>query len=255
VTGFLHNPPLKSGLGNKFLYIPTRNKLTMMKKCKRCNKLMFFKFKLYMDNYYCAKCVNIVQAIEEENKKLEHEKQISEKKLQIEKARVRNKIADKTLLEELESEKRKRLKKIQKKAEKLRLKQQKKAKEVNTTEEYVVKRQTHQLYFDKNAIQQHDALLYVEAETNRLMAVEWLHGKKRVVLNNKRELRRTRAGGFSAEKFQKFIDTKKKETVDWAIELLNRPGVLRNNYDVIKVVSTKDNVKEKLESHLEKYRR
>jgi len=227
----------------------------IIKKCKRCNKLVFFRFKLYMDNYYCAKCVAIVQArdIEEENKKLEQIAE-EEKKLQLEKARIRNKIADKKLLEELEIEKRKQQQKIQKKAEKLRLKQQKKSREVSTTEVYKAKRQTHQLYFDKDAIQQHDTLLYIEVEVNRLMAVEWLHGKKRVVLNNKRELRRTRAGGFSAEKFQKFIDTKKKETADWAIELLNRPGVLKNKYDLIKVVSTKDKIKEELESYLEKYR-
>jgi len=214
---------------------------------------MFFKFKLYMDNYYCVKCVAIVQA--EENKKLEHEKQIAEKgkKLQLEKARIRNKIADKKLLEELESEKRKQQKKIQKKAEKLRLKQRKKAEEIDTTEEYPAKRPTHKIYFDKDTIHQHDTLLYVEAEVNRLIAVEWLHGKKRIVLNNKREVRRTRAGGFSAEKFQKFIDAKKKKTADWAIELLNRPGVLRDKYDLIKVVSTKDNLKEELESYLEKY--
>ena len=82
-----------------------------------------------------------------------------------------------------------------------------------------------------------------------------MHGKKRIALNNKREVRRTRAGGFSAEKFQKFVDAKKEKTVDWAIDLLNRPGVLRNKYDLIKVVSTKDNLKEKLESYLEKYRK
>ena len=220
---------------------------------------MFFKFKLYMDDYYCPKCIAIVQArdIGEDNKRLEHEKQIAEKrkKLQLEKARIRNKIADKKLLEELESEKRKQQKKIQKKAEKLRLKQQKKAKEMNTTEEYKAKRQIHKLYFDKNTIQQHDTLLYIEAEVNKLIAVEWLHGKKRIVLNNKREVRRTRAGGFSAEKFQKFVDTKKEKAVDWAIELLNRPGVLRNKYDLIKVVSVKEGIKEKLESYLGKYRR
>ena len=118
-----------------------------------------------------------------------------------------------------------------------------------------MKRQIHKLYFDKDTIHKHDTLLYIEAEVNRLIAVEWLQGKKRVVLNHKRELRRTRAGGFSAEKFQKFIDTKKKETVDWAIDLLNRPGVLRDKYDLIKVVSTKDNLKEELESYLEKYLR
>ena len=87
------------------------------------------------------------------------------------------------------------------------------------------------------------------------MAVEWLHGKKRIVLNNTREVRRTKAGGFSAEKFQKFVDAKKKATGDWAIGLLNRSGVLKNKYDLIKVVSTKDNLKEKLELHLKKYRR
>ena len=231
----------------------------MIKKCKRCNKLLFFRFKLYLDNYYCPKCFAIVQArdIEEENKKLEHEKQIAEKgkKLQLEKARIRNEIADKKLLEELESEKRKQQQKIQKKAEKLRLKQQRKAKEISTTEEYKAKRQTHKLYFDKNTIHQHDILLYIKVEVNQLIAVEWLHGKKRIVLNNKREVRRTRAGGFSAEKFQKFVDAKKKMTVDWAIELLNRPGVLRNKYDLIKVISTKDSLKEKLESYLKKYRR
>jgi len=215
---------------------------------------MFFKFKLYMDNYYCGKCVAIVQAedIEEENKKLEHEKLIAEKrnKLQLEKSRIRNKIADKKLLEELESEKRKQRKEIQKKAEKLRLKQQKKSEKVNTTEEYKIKRQIHKLYFDKDTIQQHDTLLYIEAEVNQLIVVEWLHGKKRIVLNHRREVRRTRAGGFSAEKFQKFVDTKREKTVEWAIELLNRPGILRNKYDLIKVVSTKDNLKEKLEFYL-----
>ena len=220
---------------------------------------MFFKFKLYMGDYYCPKCIAIVQArdIGEDNKRLEHGKQIAEKekKLQRENAIIRNKIADKTLLEDLESEKRKQQKKIQKKAEKLRLKQQKKVKNMNTTDEYKAKRQIHKLYFDKNTIQQHDTVLYLEADVNRLIAVEWLHGKKRIVLNNKREVRRTRAGGFSAEKFQKFVDTKKEKAVDWAIELLNRPGVLRNKYDLIKVVSAKEGIKEKLESYLDKYRR
>ena len=207
-----------------------------------------------MDNYYCPKCAAVVQArdIEEKNKKLEHEKQIAEKKLQLKKARIRSKIADKTLLEELENEKRKQLEKIEKKAEKLRLKQQKKSKDI-PTEEYPVKRQTHELYFDRDTIHQHDTLLYVEVEVNKLTAVEWLHGKKRVVLSHKRELRRTRAGGFSAEKFQKFIDAKKRKTGEWAVELLGRSGVLRDKYDLIKVVSTKDNIKEEVESYLEKY--
>jgi len=126
---------------------------------------------------------------------------------------------------------------------------------MTTIEGYKTKRHTYNLFFDKDTIHQHDTLLYIEAEVNRLIAMEWLHGKKRIVLNNKREVRRTRAGGFSAEKFQKFVDAKKNKTVDWAIELLNRPGVLRYKYDLIKVISTKDSLKEKLESYLKKYQK
>jgi len=231
--------------------------MDIFKRCKRCNKLLFFKFKLYLDNYYCAKCVATVEArdVKEKNKKLEQEKYIAEKrkKIQLEKAKIRNKIADKKLKEELELEKIKQQKKLNKTTEKLKLKQQNKEKEINSTEEYKAKRQTHNLYFDKDTIQQHDSLLYIEAEVNHLSVVEWLYGKKRIVLNNKREIRRTRAGGFSAEKFQKFVDSKREKTVEWALELLDRPGVLRNKYDIIKVVSTKDNLKEKLESYLKKY--
>ncbi len=212
---------------------------------------MFFRFKLYLGNCYCTKCAAIVQA--EDNKKLEQIAEKKKKKLQLEKARIRNEIADKKLLEDLECEKIKQQQKILKKAEKLRLKQQKKAKKINTPEEYKAKRQTHNLYFSKDTIHQHDALLYLEADVNQLLVIEWLHGKKRIALNNKREVRRTKAGGFSAEKFQKFVDAKKKNTFDWAIELLNRPGVLRNNYDAIKVVSVKSNLKEKLESYMKKY--
>jgi len=225
----------------------------MIKKCKRCNKLLFFKFELYIDDYYCQKCIAIVQVEIIREKKLEHEKQIAKKKLQLEKARIRNEIADKKLMEELNSEKINQRKKAEKKAEKLKLKQQKK--EVNTTEEHPVRMQIHKLYFDRDTIQQHDILLYVEVDVNKVMAIEWLHGKKRIVLNNKREVRRTKAGGFSAEKFQKFVDTKKKNTVDWAINLFTRPGVLRDKYGLIKVVSKKDNIKEKLESYLKKYQK
>jgi len=78
---------------------------------------MFFRSKFYRDNYYCPKCAAVVQArdIEEENKKIEHEKRIA-KKLQLKKARIRSKIADKKLLEELENEKRKQLEKAEKKS-------------------------------------------------------------------------------------------------------------------------------------------
>lgn len=209
-------------------------------------------------NFYCTKCVAIVQEIdiEEQNKKHEQEnkKREQEKIVQAERARIRNNIADKQLLEDLKKQKRKEQEKYQRKAEKLRLKLQKRKEKVNIKEE-IVKRQTHNLKFDRNTILKYENLLYIEADIKRLLVIEWLHGKKRIVLNNEREVRRTRAGGFSAEKFQKFIDLKKKNTIGWLIELLNKPGVLKSKYDKIKIVSKKDDLKEGLESYFKKYQR
>jgi len=84
----------------------------------------------------------------------------------------------------------------------------------------------------------------------RVYVLEWLRGKKRVVLNEEREIRRTHAGGFSAEKFQKFVDAKKKKTFEWASDLLERPGVLREKYDKVMVVSNDEELKDAVEEFL-----
>ena len=230
----------------------------MIKKCKRCGKLIFFKSKLNNGDFYCTKCVAIVQErdIEEKNKKRrqENKQREQEKIVQAKHKRIRNYIADKQLLEDLKKQKRKEQEKSKRKAEKLRIKLQKKKEKTNIKEE-IIKRQTRNMKFDRNTILKYENLLYVEADIKRLLVIEWLHGKKRIVLNNEREVRRTRAGGFSAEKFQKFVDSKKKNTIEWFIELLNKPGVLRFKYDKIKIVSKKDDLKEELESYLKKYQR
>jgi len=230
----------------------------MVKKCKRCGKLIFFKSKLYNEDFYCTKCAAIVQErdIEEQGKKQEQEnkKREQEKKVQAELAKTRNYKADKQLLEDLKKQKRKEQLKDQRNAEKLRLKPLKKKEKLNIKEK-ITKRQTYNLTFDRDTILKYENLLYIEADIKRLLVIEWVHGKKRIVLNSEREIRRTKAGGFSAEKFQKYVDSKKKNTIEWLIELLNKQGVLRFKYDKIRIVSKKDDLKKELESYLKKYQK
>ena len=53
----------------------------MFKKCKQCSKLIFFRSKLYREDYYCGKCVKIVQDkdIEIENEFTDVEEQPRDK--------------------------------------------------------------------------------------------------------------------------------------------------------------------------------
>lgn len=227
----------------------------MFKKCKQCGKLIFFRSRLYREDYYCSKCVKIVQErdIELENKIKEQELE-QEKKIKFEQKRIKNKIADKQLLEDLKKQNKKELEKILKKERKLKSKLLKK-KENLDFKESITKKQTYNLFFDKDTIQKYENLLYIEADIKRILAIEWINGKKRIILNHEREIRRTKAGGFSAEKFQKFVDSKKKNTIDWFTELLDKQGVLKSKYDKIKVISKKEELKKELEIYLDKYLR
>ena len=80
----------------------------------------------------------------------------------------------------------------------------------------------------------------------RIKAIEWIKRKKRVALNKEREVRHTHKGGFSQEKFQKFVDTKKKQTPQWVEDVLLREGVLRPPYEEVVVDCADDDLKEKV---------
>jgi hypothetical protein len=80
-----------------------------------------------------------------------------------------------------------------------------------------------------------DSVLYVYADVKRVKVIEWINGKKRVALNKSREVRHTHKGGFSQEKFQRFVDSKKKNWLEWVGDNLSRDGVLRGPYDHVVV--------------------
>lgn len=226
-----------------------------MKRCKKCNKFLFILYKAYKDNFYCSDCFDMVKKkdIEEENKRNEEERERKEqeKKKQLGRAKIRNKIADKKLREELKQEKIKQEEKRKKKEEKLRKKLQKR--EIKEEIKKKEKKYKKNIIFEKETIENNESLLYIKADVKRILVIEWFNGKKRVILHNEREIRRTHAGGFAAEKFQKFVDQKKKKTIEWILNNLEKPGILREKYEIVKV-EAKDDLKEGIEDYLAKLR-
>ena len=88
--------------------------------------------------------------------------------------------------------------------------------------------------------------LYVYADVKRIKVFEWKDGKKRVALNKERELRRTHAGGFSQEKFQRFIDMKKKKSWEWIEDNLTRQGILSPPFEKVVIDCNDEVLKEKI---------
>jgi len=65
--------------------------------------------------------------------------------------------------------------------------------------------------FSKKEIEDYDSLLYIKADTKRLKAIEIIKGKRKVLLNKEREVRKTNAGGMAKKKFRRHFEAVKKE--------------------------------------------
>jgi len=188
--------------------------------------------------------------MEEEREKEELKKkedEIYKNQENAKRARIKNKLANEKLKIELQKEKEKK--------EKLKKSETKKNIAIVEKNEpqHQHKKQNKLIYFTKEEIEENEKLLFIYVNVKQIHAVEWFKGKKRVVLNKKREVRRTHAGGFSAEKFQKFIDAKKQKTFEWITDVLERQGVLKSSYNKIKISSPDDNLKKQLEEYLQDY--
>ena len=85
-----------------------------------------------------------------------------------------------------------------------------------------------------------------------LKVVEWIKGRKRVALNKEREIRRTHKGGFSQEKFQRYVDYRKEQTSNWAEKTVNQQGVLKTPYDKIIVESPNPKLEKNIKEILDK---
>lgn len=101
-------------------------------------------------------------------------------------------------------------------------------------------------------LKDYDSLLYIRADTKRLKAIEYLHGKKKVLLNKEREVRKTKAGGFAQSKYQQHVKWLKKQTLNWIEENLLKNGVLRDKYDKIKIEIQDEKIMEHIFNLLKK---
>ena len=228
--------------------------MALIKKCNLCNKLLLINFIEYNNLFYCKKCLKIHKQKEIEKTKLQEEqKRVYIKKKQ-EKKRLNEKKVNEELKKDLKLEKKKQNEKIKKKELKELIKKNKinniRNKEYKKPKKY---HSSNKIYFSKDEISDNDRLLYIEADIKRILVIDWLKGKKKIILNKEREIRRTHAGGFSAEKFQKFVDFKKKTAYDWIISVLERPGIIRKPYDIIKVRCLDDNFKKGIENFIEQF--
>ncbi|MGM5487702.1 MAG: hypothetical protein ACQESG_02010 [Nanobdellota archaeon] len=190
----------------------------MIRRCKDCRKFLFFS-----KAEYCEDCA----MRREEERKAEEKRRLREKrKRDQERAKIKNRIADERLREEL--------------ARSIKTKTPKREKAPVVPEaKHEVQRPAQTLEPSKEDILMYPRLLYVKVAVNHIQVTEWIDGKKRQAVNKRREVRRTHAGGFSAEKFQRFVDQKKKKTFEWVVDVLTRPGVLKPPYDKI-IVEAKD---------------
>jgi hypothetical protein len=219
----------------------------MVFRCDSCKKVFLFqKFKILEEKKCCFKCFNISK----EEKVLQNEQKRKEFLLRKKQKRIENKkLADIKLKKEIEKGKRSKKKEI------LKVTKPKIVKLIKETvpQKKVIKNKPEIISLEKQAKQEsrlYGSVLYIFVDVKHVRAIEWKGGKKRVALNKEREVRRTHAGGFSQEKFQSFIDSKKKKTAEWAIDLLGRNGILRGPYEKL-IIDCNDEIKEKIKHFLE----
>jgi hypothetical protein len=217
----------------------------IFKKCIQCNKnLLFSKKKYLFEQIYCEKCY--YNKLETEERKKERKKEIILKK--IEEKKNKNLLADLKLKEELKKEELKKYNQIKKlQPKKIQILTKKQDKKIDNYPKR--KKQKKKDEIDLELIKKYNKLLYIKANIKNIKVIEYINGKRRISLNKIREIRRTHAGGFSQEKFQKFVEAKKNKTNEWIIELLLRPGVLKMPYELI-IIDAETQIKETIKLNL-----
>ena len=87
--------------------------------------------------------------------------------------------------------------------------------------------------FTKKEIKLYDRLLYVKADTKRLKLIEYDKGKRKILLNKEREVRKTNAGGMAKKKYRRHYGSLIKNTKNWHQSEFSKVN-LKANYEKIK---------------------
>lgn len=205
--------------------------------CDKCSKRKFFQqYEILYNDKVCSACAEFVRTTKKKREE-DYQKHLEKKHARRKKAR---KLADQVLLEEVEMEKRRAFEKGVKTIE------GKKAESKTAHPTLTKKKVKKELSFDDKIEQMsyiYDPLLYVHVTVKRIKAIEWRKTKKKVLLNKEREIRHTHKGGWSQEKFQRFVASQKKKAPEWIEQNLTKRGVLRFPYEKI-VIEGDDGLKE-----------
>mgnify|MGYP003972147453 CR=1 FL=1 len=227
--------------------------------CITCNKRKFF---TNSNNGLCPECHIINQnrskQKQPEKEELKRKKEKIRKKTEERKHNI--KLANEKLKTELEQErikeiikeqktkedKKRKLKKINYKAKIKKLKkEQNKRIKLEDQEEIINLEKEAEKSSSSN-----ETVLFVSATVKRLKAIGWRNGKKKILLNKEREIRKTHKGGWSQEKFQSFVKTQKGKALDWIESNLRKEGVLRLPYQKVLIQAKENNIKDMLEKIL-----
>lgn len=208
-------------------------------KCDKCKKRKYFEeYEILHGSKVCLVCTRSVKEIEKK-KEEDYQRHLQKKRDRKKEAR---KLADQALMEKVELEKKHSLEKQRKvirgrEVEK-RITPKHNSIQPSKRKEPMLEKKIQQMS------QLYDPLLYVNVTVKRIKAIEWRNTKKKVLLNKEREIRHTHKGGWSQEKFQRFVDAQKKKAPYWIEDVLSRKGVLRPPYQKIIIEGNDQNLNE-----------
>lgn len=216
--------------------------------CHTCTKRFFFQqFQIHNNQKTCETCYQkIQQEIKELNRAQAHQNKLRkrlEKRAQL----------NEKLRQEINTPKTSTSKQTSKKPSLQEAKAPSQEKKQDPSHQKIIKttfsleKKTSQLATQKNQV------LFIQADIKRIKVIEWVNGKKRVALNKEREIRHTHKGGWSQEKFQRFVDTQKKQAPQWIKDNLQRSGVLRGPYDIIQIETIDANLQKAIEKITSRY--
>jgi len=100
-------------------------------------------------------------------------------------------------------------------------------------------------FFEKN---EKGKLLYVFADAKRFRVVEFLDGKKKVLLNKEREIKKVNAGGMSKKRFRRIYGEQKNRTEEWHERQIEK--LENKNYDKLKLICRDEKWKENVLNNL-----
>ena len=87
-------------------------------------------------------------------------------------------------------------------------------------------------------------LLYIFADAKRLRVIEFLDGKKKVLLNKEREVKKVKAGGMSKKRYRRKYGEVKKRTSEWHERQLRK--LEKRSYDKVKLICRNKEWKENI---------